>query len=71
MPPEHNSPAGHDQSKPLLSGREDLKHKILSISEREGVRDASYQLKLFKVKGTYHSSLPAKNREQVARRGAP
>jgi DNA primase len=32
-------------------GRNDLKHKILSISEQEGVRDASYQLKLLQSEG--------------------
>ncbi len=32
-------------------GNENLKHKILSISEEEGVRDASYQLKLLQSEG--------------------
>ncbi len=42
-------------------GREDLKHKILSISEQEGVRDASYQLKLLQSEG--HLSLIATGKE--------
>ncbi len=42
-------------------GREDLKHKILSISEQEGVRDASYQLKLLQSEG--HLSLVATGKE--------
>ncbi len=42
-------------------GREDLKHKILSISEQEGVHDASYQLKLLQSEG--HLSLVATGKE--------
>ena len=33
-------------------GKENLKHKILSIAEEEGVRDASYQLKLLQSEGS-------------------
>lgn len=33
-------------------GNENLKHKILSVAEEEGVRDASYQLKLLQSEGS-------------------
>ena len=33
-------------------GQQNLKHKILSIAEEEGVRDASYQLKLLQSEGS-------------------
>lgn len=32
-------------------GKENLRHKILSVAEQEGVRDASYQLKLLQSEG--------------------
>ena len=32
-------------------GQQDLRHKILSIAEQEGVRDAAYQLKLLQSEG--------------------
>ena len=44
-------------------GNENLKHKILSISEQEGVRDSSYQLKLLQSEG--HLSLVATGKESV------
>ena len=49
-------------------GHENLKHKILAISEEEGVRDASYQLKLLQSEG--HLSLVATNKESGTGRTA-
>ena len=43
-------------------GNENLKHKILSIAEEEGVRDASYQLKLLQSEG--HLSLVSTSKEK-------
>ena len=49
-------------------GSENLQHKILSIAEEEGVRDASYQLKLLQSEG--HLSLVATSKQNGTGRTA-
>jgi len=49
-------------------GKENLKHKILSVAEEEGVRDASYQLKLLQSEGRL--SLVATSKESGSGRTA-
>ena len=62
MPPEEQFACSAMTSQSLYYlGNENLKHKILSIAEEEGVRDASYQLKLLQSEG--HLSLVATSKE--------
>ena len=49
-------------------GKENLRHKILSVAEEEGVRDASYQLKLLQSEGRL--SLVATSKESGTGRTA-
>ena len=52
MPDEHQFGCSAMTSKSLYyAGNLDLRHKILSIAEEEGVRDASYALKLLQSEG--------------------
>lgn len=52
MPPEARIVCSSMTSQSLYYlGGEDLRHKILSIAEHEGLRDASYQLKLLQSDG--------------------
>ena len=52
MPPEQRFSCSAMTSQSLYYlGKENLRHKILSIAEEEGVRDASYQLKLLQSEG--------------------
>ncbi len=52
MPPEHQFGCSAMTSKSLYyAGNLDLRHKILSVAEEEGVRDASYALKLLQSEG--------------------
>jgi hypothetical protein len=52
MPPEQRFSCSAMTSQSLYYlGNENLKHKILSVAEEEGVRDASYQLKLLQSEG--------------------
>ncbi|TWT86965.1 helix-turn-helix domain-containing protein [Stieleria varia] len=52
MPPESRFTCSAMTSQSLYYfGKESLKHKILSVAEEEGVRDASYQLKLLQSEG--------------------
>lgn len=53
MPPEERFTCSAMTSQSLYYlGNENLKHKILSVAEEEGVRDASYQLKLLQSEGS-------------------
>jgi DNA primase len=62
MPPEQRFACSAMTSQSLYYlGNENLKHKILSVAEEEGVRDASYQLKLLQSEG--HLSLVATSKE--------
>ena len=52
MPPESRLACSAMTSQSLYYlGKDDLKHKILSVAEEEGVREASYQLKLLQSEG--------------------
>ncbi len=52
MPPEQQFGCSAMTSKSLYyAGNLDLRHKILSVAEEEGVRDASYALKLLQSEG--------------------
>jgi len=53
MPPESRFACTSMTSQSLYYlGDQDLRHKILSVAEEEGVRDASYQLKLLQSEGS-------------------
>jgi hypothetical protein len=52
MPPEQRFSCSAMTSQSLYYlGKENLRHKVLSVAEVEGVRDASYQLKLLQSEG--------------------
>ncbi|MCO8124101.1 hypothetical protein NHH03_20320 [Stieleria sp. TO1_6] len=69
MPPEERFSCSAMTSQSLYYlGNENLKHKILSVAEEEGVRDASYQLKLLQSEG--HLSLVATTKESGTGRTA-
>ena len=69
MPPEERFSCSAMTSQSLYYlGKENLKHKILSIAEEEGVRDASYQLKLLQSEG--HLSLVSTSKESGTGRTA-
>jgi hypothetical protein len=52
MPPEHQFSCSAMTGQSLYyAGNLDLRHKILSVAEEEGVRDASYALKLLQSDG--------------------
>ncbi len=69
MPPEERFSCSKMTSQSLYYlGCENLKHKILSVAEEEGVRDASYQLKLLQSEG--HLSLVATTKESGTGRTA-
>ncbi len=52
MPPEERFSCSAMTSQSLYYlGNENLKHKVLSVAEEEGIRDASYQLKLLQSEG--------------------
>jgi len=52
MPPEeYLSCSAMTPQSLYYMGQQDLRHKILSIAEEEGVRDAAYQLKLLQSEG--------------------
>jgi hypothetical protein len=52
MPPEERFSCSAMTSQSLYYlGKENLRHKILSVAEQEGVRDAAYQLKLLQSEG--------------------
>ncbi len=69
MPPEERFSCSAMTSQSLYYlGKENLKHKILSVAEEEGVRDASYQLKLLQSEG--HLSLVATSKESGTGRTA-
>ncbi|WP_197172499.1 hypothetical protein, partial [Novipirellula aureliae] len=62
MPPEEQFACSAMTSQSLYYlGNENLRHKILSVAEEEGVRDAAYQLKLLQSEG--HLSLVSTSKE--------
>ena len=69
MPPEQRFTCSAMTSQSLYYlGKENLRHKILSVAEEEGVRDASYQLKLLQSEGRL--SLVATSKESGTGRTA-